>query len=120
MGRPFDPAQGLRALAHGQAHGGSGKDDRRHGSERGNCSTVHPVGVGDLPWVIFSESGLQNSTKCLRMMVARDGVERFYVVCFQQLTDSTKDTKDTEDRKDTFLCAICVRFFFFHRAGRAI
>lgn len=38
------------------------------------------------------------------MMVARDGVERFCVVCFQQLTDSTKDT---EDRKDTF----CVRFF---------
>jgi hypothetical protein len=48
LGRPFNPAQGLRALAHGQAHGGSGKDDRSHGSERGNRSTAHPVGVGDL------------------------------------------------------------------------
>ena len=39
-------------------------------------------------------------------MVARDGVERFCVPCFQQLADSTKDRKDTEDRKDSF----CVRF----------
>jgi hypothetical protein len=49
LGRPFNPAQGLGALAHGQAHGGSGKNDRSHGSERGNRSTVHPVGVGDPP-----------------------------------------------------------------------
>jgi integrase len=56
---PFNPAQGLRALANGQAQGGSGKDDRRHGSERGNCSTVHPIGVGDRPWVIFSDSSRQ-------------------------------------------------------------
>ena len=39
-------------------------------------------------------------------MVARDGVERFGVPCFQQVADSTKDRKDTEDRKDGF----CVRF----------
>ena len=38
-------------------------------------------------------------------MVARDGVERFWVQSFQQLADSTKDRKDTEDRKDSF----CVR-----------
>ena len=39
-------------------------------------------------------------------VVARDGVERFGVLCFQQLTDSTKDTKDKKDRKGKF----CVRF----------
>ena len=39
-------------------------------------------------------------------VVARDGVERFGVPCFQQLADSTKDTMDREDRKDIF----CVRF----------
>jgi len=75
LGRPFNPAQGLRALAHGQAHGGSGKDDRRHVSEPGNCSTVHPVDVGDRPWAILPVFCRQISTKFLRMMVARDGVE---------------------------------------------
>jgi hypothetical protein len=49
------------------------------------------------------------------MMVARDGVERFGVPCFQQVTDSMKDTKDREDRKDAF----CVRFVcgFFTKRG---
>jgi hypothetical protein len=42
----------------------------------------------------------------LRILVARDGVERFGTPCFQQLADSTKDTKDTEDTKASF----CVRF----------
>jgi len=32
LGRPFNPAQSLRALALGQAHGGPSKDDRSHGS----------------------------------------------------------------------------------------
>ena len=67
--------QGLRALAHGQAHGCSGKDDRSHGSERENRSTVHPVGVGDRPWVILPASCCQISAKFFGMMVARDGVE---------------------------------------------
>ena len=71
QGRP----DSLRALAHGQAHGGSGKDDRSHGSERENRSTVHPVGVGDRPWVILPVSGRQISAKFFGMMVARDGVE---------------------------------------------
>ena len=75
LGRPFNPAQGLRALAHGQAHGGSGKDDRSHGSERENCSTIHPVGVGDRPWVILPVSCHKISAKLFGMMVARDGVE---------------------------------------------
>jgi len=38
------------------------------------------------------------AAKFFRMMVARDGVERFRDPCFQQLADSTKDTKDTKDR----------------------
>jgi hypothetical protein len=42
----------------------------------------------------------------LENMLARDGVERFRTVCFQQLADSTMDRKDTKDRKDSF----CVRF----------
>src|SRR6266852_8236519 len=75
LGRPFNPAQGLRALAHGQAHGGSGKDDRSHGPERGNRSTVHPVGVGDRPWVILPVSCRRIAAKFFGMMVARDGVE---------------------------------------------
>jgi len=39
-------------------------------------------------------------------MVARDGVERFRVACYQQLADSTMDTKDREDKK----AISCVRF----------
>jgi hypothetical protein len=72
---PFNLAQGLRALAHGQAHGGSGKDDRSHGPEPRNRSTVHPIGVGDRPWVILPVSYRQISAKFFGMMVARDGVE---------------------------------------------
>ena len=75
LGRPLNPAQGLRALAHGQAHGGSGKDDRGYGSEPGNRSTVHPVGVGDRPGVILPVSRRQISAKLFGIMVARDGVE---------------------------------------------
>ena len=75
LGRRFNPAQDLRALAHGQAHGGSGKDDRSHGSQRGNRSTAHPLGVGDRPWVILPLFWRQISAKSFGMMVARDGVE---------------------------------------------
>jgi hypothetical protein len=46
------------------------------------------------------------AAKTFETMVARDGIERFGVPCFQQVADSTKDRKDTEDRKDSF----CVRF----------
>jgi len=38
-------------------------------------------------------------------MVARDGVERFSVLCNQQVADCTKDTKGTEASKDVY----CVR-----------
>ena len=75
LGRPFNPAQGLRALAHGQAHGGPSQDDRGHGSERENRSRSHSVGVGDRPWVILPVSCRQISDNFFRMMVARDGVE---------------------------------------------
>ena len=56
VGQTLNPAQGLRALAHGEAHGGSGKDDRSHKSERGNCSTAHSLTVGYRPWVISPDS----------------------------------------------------------------
>jgi hypothetical protein len=49
---------------------------------------------------------LGNSNKLFRMMVARDGVERFSAPCNQQVADYTMDTKDKEDSKD--IC--CVRF----------
>ena len=75
MGRPFNPAQSLRALAHGKVHGGSGKDDRSHGSERRNRSTAYPLGVGDRPWVILPVPCRQISAKFFGMVVARDGVE---------------------------------------------
>jgi hypothetical protein len=75
LGGSFNPAQGLRALTHGQAHGGSGKDDRRHGPERRNRSTVHPVIVGDRPWAILPALCRRTSAKFFGMMVARDGVE---------------------------------------------
>ena len=75
LGRPFNPAQGLRALAHGQAHGGPSQDDRGHGSERENRSRAHSLGVGDRPWVILPVSCRQISDKFFRMMVARGGVE---------------------------------------------
>jgi hypothetical protein len=111
LGRPINPAQGLRgALAHGQAHGGSGKDDRSHGSERENRSTVHPVGVGDRPWVILPVPCHKISAKCFGVMVARDGVERFCLPCFQQLADSTKARKDTKDRKRSFCVRIVCEF----------
>src|SRR5580698_767178 len=75
VGRPFNPAQSLRALAHGKVHGGSGKDDRSHGSERRNRSTAYPLGVGDRPWVILPVPCRQISAKFFGMVVARDGVE---------------------------------------------
>jgi hypothetical protein len=86
MLRWADPSillKGLRALAHGHAHGGSGKDDRSHGFEREDSSTVHPVGVGDRPWVILPTSCRQISAKFFEMMVARDRVEPFCVTCYQ-------------------------------------
>jgi hypothetical protein len=75
LGRPFSPAQGLRALAHGQAHGGPIQNDRGYGSDRENRSRSHSVGVGDRPWVILPASCRQISDKSFGMMVARDGVE---------------------------------------------
>ena len=72
---PSIPAQGLRALSHGQADGGSSKDDRGHGSKRENRSKSHSVGVGDRPRVILPVPGRQISAKFFGMMVARDGVE---------------------------------------------
>jgi hypothetical protein len=44
--------------------------------------------------------------KSFRMMVARDGVERFSGLCNQQLADYTMDRKDKLDSKDI----LCVRF----------
>ena len=74
LGRPFNPAQSLRALALGQAHGGPSKDDRSHGSKRGNRS-AHPVSVGDRPWVILLVPNRVILNKFFGIMVARDGVE---------------------------------------------
>ncbi len=56
-------------------------------------------------WIVGWKFRL-SAAKFFEMMVARDGIERFGVPCFQQLADSTKDRKDTEDTKDRF----CVRF----------
>jgi hypothetical protein len=42
--------------------------------------------------------------------VARDGVERFCLPCFQQLADSTKARKDTKDRKRSFCVRIVCEF----------
>jgi hypothetical protein len=39
-------------------------------------------------------------------MVARDGVERFGVPCFQRFVDSKKDPRDRRDCKES----TCVRF----------
>ena len=64
--RWVDPSIMLKVYAHSRMdkrHGGSGKDDRSHGPERGNRSTVHSVGVGDRPWVILPVSCCRISPK---------------------------------------------------------
>jgi len=52
----------------------SGKDDRSHGSKRGNRS-AHPVSAGDRAWVISQGPDHPIQTKFFGIMVARDGVE---------------------------------------------
>jgi hypothetical protein len=88
---------------------------RHHTEKAGSTGNilVFVVGAGRCDWVgaitvgrLRVNFGGAKPDKSLGMMVARDGVERFGVPCFQQVTDSTKDTKDTEDRKGKF----CVRF----------